>query len=417
MAYPSIQYFSYRDLQKLAKIWRITNKPNVKIDLRVSKQNIYDRLISEGILFTILEPILVYLPPEIIEHILSYTDDNVNTAFALSCKMWQTRSQAWWTRRYYQLGYVIPSDNIIPIKLLHNQVAPIYGNTLVQIPVDSLNSEHGSEYFRYDIPLSSSLLISKFGTIGVKTHNNTEVILDPLKKSITVPNIHYNGMAHMYIDNGELWCERKQSKTHIELEHKVVKILFVFKGDLIYVILTSNGMVFISNVGDGINPVKLHNIRISLVNARSVRDIIGTNHKVWCLTYDNQLYEMIYINRTIVYNNVDIPPGIIISVTVTGSILYYIIRENLDSKTKVYYKNIYLNGIHIIDTGDHDDIKYITDLLASQCNPYRLIVFTSHNQLYITRLGTNEVTHLSVNLRRIVSVCGLGKLLYILGMK
>ncbi|GAH05974.1 unnamed protein product, partial [marine sediment metagenome] len=135
MEYPTIESFTYRELQKLVRSYRDTIHNSINIKLNVSKETLYDQIRDSGYLPYNMDAISVYILPEIIEYILSFSEDDMYTIFALTSKYWydKSRSDKWWEKRYLQLGGYLPPENTIPPKLLYNQMRCRYANVLVKI--------------------------------------------------------------------------------------------------------------------------------------------------------------------------------------------------------------------------------------------------------------------------------------------
>ncbi len=288
MEYPSIDCFTYKKLQRLARTWRDFVTPQyAKIKLSSSKQTLYNRLLEAHQLSPIVNSISVYFPSETIEIILSYSEDDMYTSFALTSKYWYDRSRSpvvqWWERRYLQLGYCIPPENTVPMKILFEQVRPKYGDTLIEIYKDKPTY--------YNVPLSTELLVFDKRP-GVRTVNNKEMVL--LYEGAKL--VHHKKPRRPFIlhsINGELWNQKGKSKYQIGLDSKVVKILSVDHLNDIHVVLAVDGTVYWCSTYDYLHNTAKYNLYIDEVDQVSpVRDIVKFRGYVLCLTYDNKVYEI-----------------------------------------------------------------------------------------------------------------------------
>ncbi len=362
MEYPTIESFTYRELQKLGR--KSTN-----IKLNISKATLYNELHNRGYLPCNMDVILVYIPPEIIERILYFSEDEVYTIFTLTSKYWYDKSFLWWDKRYIQLGGYLPLENTIPPKLLYNQVRRRYANVLVKIEEDTVKT--------YNIPLSINITSDIMGRIVIETCTGMYLMLrkdDKIAKNSTM-------RSHI------LWMNEQRDSYARVLGGKLKKIYGNYA-------LTNGGKLYDID----------KNARVSnLIDIPSINNFEGFPDSIYCLTYDQKIYKLDKTNRRISKTLLTDIPTPITSIHKDYIRIYFI------SEYKIYYMNNQSQVIHSIDTSL--PIEYIR-------GTGDIICYISGNKLCRYNPSTSESIISTLNLKYIVDVeCTISDGLYLLGKR
>ncbi len=341
-----------------------------------------------------MEAIRVYVPPEIIEYILTFSEDEMYTVFALTSKYWYEKSRSpaaqWWKRRYLQLGGFLPPENTIPLKLLYDDKRTRYGDTLIIIG-DTMETHY---------IVGSYNINNRSGTTFLETCKGDYLLVE-------------NGKILRKTTKDELvWGERwtdSDGKLYLGMEN--IPLDFIATDNSRSFVLDSDRKLHYIKHGtpDRIYPID----HIDLPSLKNVVDITGA----YCLTYDQKLYkiDVNFRDPTQVSTELvtDIPEPLISLHEDTYGI--YFISEN-----NIYYR-------------DQEDVVGMFEIrkVAHTSSPVRQIAmdeyainfvdgstyYISENKLYKCKHNTGEPVEIPLNLRYIIDVkCNLGNV-YVLGRK
>ena len=267
--------FTYRELQKIFKQWRIDDPRNAPlIDRRSSKLKLYNILKTSGVLPNKNLHDLP-LPLELIDYIISLGGDDVHTLFSLTSWYWYNIIQKTFEKRYIHLGRYISPINRFSYKLLYYRDRPIYGDKLVTI--NMINNEHTT----LSIPLSSNI-VSYAGLPLLQLADGTydECGLNYMYKKHIYDYTH----TFLYVDNRrELWIRIHHNyRIRIMMDSAILKLLAVNVGvETLSTILTDNGKVYIQYGQQYPTSIPGH----------LMCNIITKNDEIYGLSYNNTVYK------------------------------------------------------------------------------------------------------------------------------
>ncbi len=409
MTYRSIESLTYSDIQLLARKWCDTTSNANYIELPACKQQLYNILLDAGLLYIPLHPIHVCLPTDIVEHILSFGDDNMYTIFAITNRYWYERATSiWWERRYLQLGYYIPSINTCPLKLLYDSVRPRFADRLVII--------RGDYHEHFGIPPSTSMEMDSSSAVLFRDSDGNYSHL----KYGEIRSISVSEMVNTYEqaccldEHGQLFFNSKSNSGDIVSER--VKLDSRVKTLSNFAILTVKGKVYIRALKSSSITQMPRNSEfpnVLPINLPPIRDIYpGIITR--CVTYDQKLYCLQIHSGEVNIWNIPKPQGIIVNIASLWYGTYYVMKGEVDNISELYY----------IGKGEYEPQKIHTEIsnilfvciIVKKTSPPS-VIYASRTEMYKIDGITKKHTKYSLNLSSIISIKKHKGDIYVLGKK
>ena len=407
MTHYPIKSFTYHELQKLARKWNDTVSKSFNIRLNISKEVLYRNLRDNAQISYNIEPISVYIPAETMEHILSFSEDEMYTILAITSKYWYDRSQSpvsmWWKKRYYLLGGYFPPENTIPFKVLYDQFSHSHS--------DSHSRRHGDTLVR----LTNNQITTDEISLSTDITNRCDLTIIKTCKAeyLTILSSHNKiaktAGARKAWGKEKLWIDENGN---IRFDEGYISLYQDIKQICGYYVLTNRGRLYCIDINAyRANPNASY---INTIDVPPMKDITYFSAKLYGLTYDHKIYKIDlntheYKHELLVSHTLfDELPKYPISMKGDGAQMYLI------SEHKIYcmiYGEELIYDIKLSSPVEHIVGEY-------DCNEKcTVIYYTSKNKLYIRKPNSAKPIEYILDLKYIVGMTLSNNGLCILGKK